>query len=139
MNRELKVTRLVNSLFNEPFVWGKLDCTLFVLKCVDVQKGTNFYEKYKGKWKDFKSACKYSLKNKISPESIVRSTGAEEVQYGFHRCGDIFVLGKELCRYKKWESPAVCLGRKLAIMTIECGIIIAPISYATDVSVILRV
>ena len=120
MNRSALI-KYVNSVVGDRFVWGVLDCTLFPSYCLDALLGLDEAEGHAGKWRDVRTAFKYSKKNKLTLESWLIGHGCKSVAPNFQQTGDFLMIETINSESLPWLSAGVCLGRHTAICT-ENGI-----------------
>ena len=134
---EIKLHNYVESQIGIPFKFGKNDCPLFTLGAVDVMLGTQYKKEFVGKWNDQKSAWKYAKKNGDIYHHLLKY-GFKRVDIQFIQTGDILIMAQDLAHAKKWRSVAVCMGRKIAIVSMENGVELVDIRDVPNITGVVR-
>ena len=109
----------IDAWVDRRFEWGRSDCVLFAFACLDAAHGTRLYDAWAGRWHDRKSAEQYVARHDL--RRVLSDAGFERVKPQYYQAGDVLITGDSIIN--ALPSPAVCLGRNLAGMTIR-GLVI---------------
>lgn len=123
---ERDLHRYVTEVRGASFEWGVLDCTSFVVKCLEKMTDQELITPlftYTSKDEAIELAKHWSL-----PREMQKQLGAYEVLKGFQAVGDIIVIQENpdyLCAH-------ICLGRFSAACMPDKGVVIFPTKLLTN-------
>ena len=120
---EIALHQYVGSLLGEPFCFGKNDCPLFAAGALDVMFGGDRRERMTGLWNDQKTAWKYMRKNGSIADHL-RAEGCVNIDPAYMQTGDFVIMSRKLAHDRQWHSVGINLGKKVAIVTDEQGVIL---------------
>jgi hypothetical protein len=135
--QEIALHQYVGSLIGEPFCFGKNDCPLFAAGALDAMFGGDRKKRMTGLWNDKKSAWKYMRQNGSIADHL-RAEGCVNVDLPYMRTGDFIIMSRRLAHEKRWHSVGIFLGRKIAIVTDDDGVILVDQQNLQGIDEVLR-
>jgi len=106
-----QLIRFVYSMLGRPFEWGRCDCTIFALQCLDVITGGDHASQAEGRWHDRKSAYRFSIECGFTVENyLIRECGARDVSNDRLSLGDFILIDQVVRNRKLWKRPAIYMG-----------------------------
>jgi len=126
--RDTQVIKIIDHVTNtigKEFTWGDNDCTMFAFDVADILVGSGLRKKFQKKWKDAPSAHRYSKKNKLTVEKVLKANGAKPAKNNFEQFADFIIMNRAMSNSKKWRTVGVYVGDgKVALMTEENGLLL---------------
>lgn len=91
---ESKLAKAVDAARTRRFKWGRHDCSLFSLQCLDAMCGTSTLKEWKGLYKNEKEAYEL-LESKGGYDAIYQGYGLVPASPAYAMRGDVAYIGKE--------------------------------------------
>lgn len=91
---ETKLVEAIEAVRNKRFKWGRHDCSLLSLKCIDAMCGTNTLKEWQNLYTNEKEAYEL-LESKGGYDVIYTGYGLVKVEPAYAMRGDIAYIGKE--------------------------------------------
>jgi len=121
-----KLIEFVELKRNEPFAWGKNDCFLFAMDCVEMLRGEDVAKELRGKYKTMIGAVKLQAK--------LESIKWLDRRFVRHEHINLTQRGSIVCyqhpTHKPAEALGICVGAEF-VAPGEHGIEFMPLSHAT--------
>lgn len=137
--QELRLYEYISALAGVEFEYGKNDCPLLAAGALDCMDGGGRRNKMAGLWKDKKTAWRYMKRHGDIAAHLIEN-GCVPVPGGMNYAqpGDLVLMERTIAHDRNWHSVGVCLGRTVAVMTEEDGLIKVSIDKAPPIKQVLR-
>lgn len=117
---EKRLSNFVSQNLNQPFEWGKRDCTTFAIDCIESMTGKQ-YEKPEYTYTNMEEAIEFSKTVSLFDE-MKKQVDAFEIQPNFQTVGDII-----FCQEKEgYPCIYVCLGSRSVTVAPDYGVRAVP-------------
>jgi hypothetical protein len=117
---EIRLAEVIHSASSKRFKWGKHDCSLFSLDCLDAICKTDTASEWRGKYKNEEEAYAL-LDSRGGYETVYAEYGLELINPMYAKRGDIAYIGEEKAIGIVMGDHVVTTGlHQIEILPISC-------------------